>query len=102
MLCSKRHGSGRLEKQCACTPAGQGLKIALQPGNERAASSRLGTYYARLPDGGRSLFARGESAKRAELVSLQAWALPRVGGPCMLLWADSAWVCCSLCLGVPG
>jgi len=56
-----------------CVPACQGLKIALQPGNERVASSRLGTYYARLPNGGRSLFAGSESAKRAELVSLQVW-----------------------------
>ncbi len=59
--------------ECACVPACQGLKIALQLGNERVASSRLGTYYARLPNGSRSLFAGSESAKRAELVSLQVW-----------------------------
>jgi len=53
----------------------QGLKIALQRGNERVASSRLGSYYAKLPGGGRSLFASSESGKRAELVSLQARAL---------------------------
>ena len=56
----------------------QGLKIPLRRGDERAASSRLGSYFARLPDGSRSLFAAGESGKRAELVSLQErrWVLP--------------------------
>ena len=49
----------------------QGLKIPLRRGDERGASSRLGSYYARLPGGGRSLFAASESSKRAELVSLQ-------------------------------
>ena len=48
----------------------EGLTIALQPGQERLAKSRLGTYYARRADGGRSLFAAGEE-KRAQLTDLK-------------------------------
>ena len=48
----------------------EGLTIPLQPGQERLAKSRLGTYYARRADGGRSLFAEGEE-KRAQLVDLK-------------------------------
>lgn len=49
-----------------------GLKL-LQPGKERMAKCRLGSYYSRLPDGSRSLFAPGESEKGAELVSLKCF-----------------------------
>ena len=48
----------------------EGLTIALQPGQERLAKSRLGSYYARLKSGGRSLFTSSEGAK-AELVDLK-------------------------------
>ena len=48
----------------------EGLIIPMQPGQERLAKSRLGTYYARRADGGRSLFAPGEE-KRAQLVDLK-------------------------------
>lgn len=41
-----------------------GLHIPLLPGEERAAKSRLGSYYASLPGGGRSLFAQGERGGR--------------------------------------
>lgn len=50
----------------------EGLKL-LVPGRERQARCRLGTFYARLPDGGRSLFAAGEDAKGAELVALRCY-----------------------------
>ena len=48
----------------------EGLTIPLQPGQERLAKSRLGTYFARRADGGRSLFAAGEE-KRAQLTDLK-------------------------------
>ena len=47
----------------------EGLKISV---SKRAARSRLGTYYERRPDGGRSLFTE-EEGNAAELVSLRAW-----------------------------
>ncbi len=52
----------------------EGLIIPLQPGRERLAKSRLGTYYARRAGGGRSLFAPGEE-KRAQLVDLKVGLL---------------------------
>jgi len=51
----------------------------LVPGKERVAVSRLGTYYARLPDGGRSLFAPGEDARGAEVVNVQCWVAEGAG-----------------------
>ncbi len=47
-----------------------GLFVPLRDG-ARTAQSRLGSYYARLPDGGRSLFAPGENWKAAQLTSLR-------------------------------
>jgi len=56
----------------------------LVPGRERTATSRLGSYYMKKPDGGRSLFAPGEDPKRAAVKSVrcyvaegegEAWAL---------------------------
>ncbi len=38
-----------------------GLTIALRAGEERLAVCRLGSYYQKMPDGGRSLFAPDES-----------------------------------------
>ena len=61
----------------------EGLSL-LAPGRERLSKSRLGTFYARLPGGGRTLFAEGEDGKGAEVVELrcyvaegegEAWAL---------------------------
>lgn len=58
----------------------EGLTIPLAPSDPRLAKSRLGTYYARLPDGGRSLFAEGETWKEgAQLKSLRVWVAE--GGP---------------------
>ena len=51
----------------------EGLSIALQPGRERTARSRLGSYYAKRADGGRSLFGPGEE-KGAQLTDLQVTA----------------------------
>ena len=46
----------------------EGLSIPLEPGsNPRSVQSRLGTFYANLPDGSRSLFAEGRKAELAEL-----------------------------------
>lgn len=65
----------------------EGLTIPLAAGDPHKAKCRLGTYYARLPDGGRSLFADGESEKGTQLTSLrvyvaagdpEAWALDGV------------------------
>ena len=44
--------------------------MQLQRGQERVAKSRLGSYYAKRADGGRTLFAKGEE-KRAELADLK-------------------------------
>lgn len=54
----------------------EGLSIPLTAGGTqaRAANCRLGTYYAKnscLPAGGRSLFAKDESFKGTELLSLK-------------------------------
>lgn len=54
----------------------EGLSIPLTADGSqaRAAKCRLGTYYAKnatLPERGRSLFAKGESLKGTELLSLQ-------------------------------
>ena len=52
----------------------EGLAVPLARADARRAKSRLGTYYARLPDGGRSLFAEGETGKEgARLTSLRVW-----------------------------
>ena len=48
----------------------EGLIIPLQQGQEQVGKSRLGSYYARRADGGRTLFAAGEE-KRAQLVDLK-------------------------------
>lgn len=37
------------------------------------ARSRLGTFYTRMPDGGRSLFAAGDDPKRTTLRSLRVY-----------------------------
>ena len=54
----------------------EGLSIPLTTGSSqaKAAKCRLGTYYAKnltLSEGGRSLFAKGESLKGTELLSLK-------------------------------
>eukprot|EP01026_Neomeris_dumetosa_P055281 TRINITY_DN5015_c0_g2_i1.p2 TRINITY_DN5015_c0_g2~~TRINITY_DN5015_c0_g2_i1.p2 ORF type:complete len:316 (-),score=40.55 TRINITY_DN5015_c0_g2_i1:517-1431(-) len=48
-----------------------GLRIPLQPPNFKSCKSKLGSYYARRPDGGRTLFADGENPKSTELVDLK-------------------------------
>ena len=48
----------------------EGLTIGLQPGSETQAKSRLGSYYAKLPSGGRSLFTVEEGTK-AKLCDLK-------------------------------
>ncbi|PSC73341.1 ATPase AAA [Micractinium conductrix] len=50
-----------------------GLHIPLAPGNERLAKCKLGPYYSRLPDGGKCLFAAGESGKGVQLMGLRAY-----------------------------
>lgn len=50
-----------------------GLHIPLVPGAEQAAKCKLGPYYARLPDGGKSLFAASESGRGTQLVGLRAY-----------------------------
>lgn len=51
----------------------EGLTIALRgPGEEaRRAKSRLGSYYAKGPDGRRSLFSDADGPKSANLVNLK-------------------------------
>ena len=55
-----------------------GLNIPLKDGS-RSAQSRLGSYYAKLPGGGRSLFAEGENWKKATLVDLKVFVLEGEG-----------------------
>ena len=50
----------------------EGLKV-LMPRKEKEAKSRLGTFYAKLPGGGRSLFGAAENPKSTELVSLECY-----------------------------
>ncbi|PNW77669.1 hypothetical protein CHLRE_10g446500v5 [Chlamydomonas reinhardtii] len=57
-----------------------GLTIPLKPrGQERLAKCKLGTYYARLPDGSRTLFSGGDDPKKAELVSLKVYVADAKG-----------------------
>ena len=69
----------------------EGLSIALQPGRERTAKSRLGSYYAKRADGGRSLFAPGEE-KGAQLTDLKV----RVPGQRAHAWTYV--LACAACL----
>lgn len=50
-----------------------GLAIPLQPGAERQAKCKLGPYYARMPGGGKSLFAADESARGTQLSGLRVY-----------------------------
>jgi hypothetical protein len=56
-----------------------GLAIPLMAGRERLAKCKLGPYYARLPDGGKSLFAPGESQRGVQLAWLRVY-VARGGG----------------------
>lgn len=47
--------------------------IALVPGEEKRAKSRLGSYYSKLPDGGRTLFSDKDDAKYTLLSKLQVF-----------------------------
>ena len=58
----------------------EGLTIALKRGSECMGKSRLGTYYARRPDNGRSLFAESDDQKKTVLVEL------KVGGKVEKEW----------------
>lgn len=49
-----------------------GLKL-LQPGMERIAKCRLGSYYARMPDGSRSLFGPSDDPKGTQLRELKCY-----------------------------
>jgi len=51
----------------------EGLTVPLARGAERRVKCRLGTYYARRPDGARTLFADGEDARATELTSLRVY-----------------------------
>lgn len=57
----------------------EGLTLLASQGNEKMAKCRLGTYYARMPDGSRTLFAKNEDPKRTELVSLKAYVMEGEG-----------------------
>lgn len=57
---------------CGVFFAPDGLHIPLAPGAERSARCKLGPYYARMPGGGKSLFAEAEGGK-AQLVGLRAY-----------------------------
>ncbi|MEW5306462.1 MAG: hypothetical protein WDW36_008925 [Sanguina aurantia] len=51
-----------------------GLSIPLRPkALDRSAKCKLGTYYARMPDGGRSLFGANEDPKRVQLLWLRVF-----------------------------
>eukprot|EP00798_Chlamydomonas_sp_ICE-L_P016583 gene16583-22817_t len=51
-----------------------GLTILLKRGSEKVAKSKLGTYYARRPDNGRSLFAESDDPKKTILVDFKVYA----------------------------
>lgn len=59
-----------------------GLRIPLQPGDAQRVFCKLGSYYARRPDGSKTLFADGDETRRgkgAELQWLRAYVAE--GGP---------------------
>ncbi|GMH42943.1 hypothetical protein BSKO_10865 [Bryopsis sp. KO-2023] len=51
----------------------EGLTIALERGQEKRVKSRLGSYYAKLPDGGRTLFSEKDDPKFCQLKSLKVF-----------------------------
>ncbi|KAL4458167.1 hypothetical protein ABPG75_013032 [Micractinium tetrahymenae] len=56
-----------------------GLHIPLARGSERTAKCKLGPYYARMPDGGKSLFGPGENARGTQLVGLRVYVAEGAG-----------------------
>lgn len=77
VLCSQVGGSSLavMDKADSGPKFGaDGLYIPLNNGG-RTAQSRLGSYYSKLPDGSRSLFAQGENWKAATLVDLKVFVL---------------------------
>lgn len=55
------------------------LTIALLPGEEKRAKSRLGCYYAKLPTGGRSLFSTDEKLNKVALKKLLVYVAEGLG-----------------------
>ncbi|KAI3425718.1 hypothetical protein D9Q98_007694 [Chlorella vulgaris] len=56
-----------------------GWAAPLAPGKERSAKCKLGPMYARMPDGGKSLFAAEESPKGTLLTSLRVYVAEGAG-----------------------
>lgn len=82
----------------------EGLTIALRGPEEEArrAKSRLGSYYAKGPDGRRSLFSDADGPKFANLVNLKVgcnpvWAVFCAQHQAILLCCTANYV--SLCTG---
>lgn len=53
----------------------EGLTVLDTRGDEKMAKCRLGTYYARTPSGGRTLFSDKEDAKKTRLKELKAYVM---------------------------
>ena len=54
----------------------EGLIIAMKRGpgeQQKQAKCRLGTYYQRMPDNSRTIFAAADNPKKTQLVSLQVY-----------------------------
>ena len=62
--------------------APDGLAIPLAPGAERLAKCKLGPYYQRMPGGGKSLFAAGESPRGVQLTGLRVYVAEGKGKCC--------------------
>ena len=62
----------------------EGLKISMQDDRPRRATSRLGSYYAKTPSGGRTLFGAADGPKGAQLVDLKV-RMHIAGGPGVVL-----------------
>ncbi len=61
-----------------------GLAIPMTPGKEKLARCKLGPFYAKMPDGSQSLFAKGENPKATELVSLRIYVAEGTGKKAVL------------------
>jgi hypothetical protein len=74
-------------------PEGLTIPLGSTGKHPKLAKSRLGSYYAKLPDGGRHLFSDNEAGKGTELTDLKVWVAKGRGEEWELngiVWSTSA------------
>ena len=74
-------------------PEGLTIPLGSTGAAPKLAKSRLGSYYAKLPGGGRHLFSDSEVGKGTELTDLQVWVAKGRGEEWQLngiVWSTNA------------